>query len=163
MVEQSEHNEGPKERVIDSKVVSEMPVKNGKPRRALHVLVVAAAVGAVGYGLVDIAYRTGYAEKFSKQYVMTVTEYGIQKGYAGEMWTKFPKEEQKRLAQKTIVELPVQESWEVVKPALEAKVKYEWENFKKGLAKTLGMDTGNKLPESAQETYQSLKKYFGDE
>jgi hypothetical protein len=124
-----------KEARLESVVSSEKSGPKGLGK-TLATLFLAVSIGAAGYGIRALESHSSYLEeKLTKPYVLKITEYGIRQGYADEIWKMFPEDERYRLIKKEIVEMPVSRSWEVVRPAIEEKIKYEWQEFKKDVSR----------------------------
>ncbi len=139
-------------------------------RRSLGVILLAISMGAAGYGLKSLETRIDYhMDKLTKPYMMKVTDHAIRQGYTDDIWKMFPEHERYRLVKKDIVEMPVNKSWDVVKPALSAKIKYELEELKDGIYKMFS-EIGDKLKSRKddkpsrpnKDNYDALKQYLGN-
>jgi hypothetical protein len=119
----------PEEKVLESKVVNEQRVKkNGSARNTIGAVILALSVGAVGYGARDFQFRNGYV---GKDLMLRVANHAVQKGYSENVWRIFPENEKYLLMKRELSAMPLEKSWNLVKPTIDKKAGQEYDPVKK--------------------------------
>ncbi|MFH0978613.1 MAG: hypothetical protein V1837_04895 [Candidatus Woesearchaeota archaeon] len=128
------------EKILETKVLDEKTVEN-RWRQTLLIAASAALIGAAGYGINELQTRAGYVGKST---MLRMSDYAVRNGLSEDIWSKFPESEKNSLIKKQLAAMPNEQSWELVKPTIDKKVKQEWQNTKK----------------DARFMYNTLKQYF---
>lgn len=147
----------PKEKVLGSKVVKEEVIEpQGKGfEKRLGIALLIVSVGAAGYGVGARGYQKVYLEKLTKPYVLKITDHAIREGYTQEIWEMFPGPTRHYIMKRELSGLPLKQSWSIVRPSLERKIKYEWREFRSDVAQIYSEVTKS-------EGFRSTKKEIDD-
>jgi hypothetical protein len=155
LAEETEEPEKPKEKVLETKVVKEEIISQPRSSKGkkLGIVLLALSFGAAGYGLKTLQINQNYLkEKLTKQYVLKITNHGINEGYTDEVWQMIPDQQRYRLMKEELAEMPLKQSWSIVRPTLENKIKHEFQKNKRNVL--------NYSKQKAREVYDLLKSYL---